>query len=59
MLEMNRILRPNGHVYIRDVNSIIYKLEEIAKAMGWITHVFDNGEGPNAGAKLLTCEKRM
>ncbi|XP_071702593.1 probable methyltransferase PMT10 [Rutidosis leptorrhynchoides] len=59
MLEMNRILRPNGHVYIRDANSIIYKLEEIAKAMGWITHVFDNGEGPNAGAKLLTCEKRL
>nr|XP_043607484.1 probable methyltransferase PMT10 [Erigeron canadensis] len=59
MLEMNRILRPNGHVYIRDANSIIYKLEEIAKAMGWITHVFDNGEGPNAGVKLLTCEKRV
>ncbi|GKB73015.1 probable methyltransferase PMT10 [Tanacetum coccineum] len=59
MLEMNRILRPNGHVYIRDANSVIYKLEEIAKAMGWITHVFDNGEGPNAGAKLLTCEKRL
>lgn len=59
MLEMNRILRPNGHVYIRDVNSVIYKLEEIAKAMGWMTHVFDNGEGPNAGVKLLTCEKRL
>ncbi|KAJ0789585.1 putative S-adenosyl-L-methionine-dependent methyltransferase [Helianthus annuus] len=59
MLEMNRILRPNGHVYIRDANSVIYKVEEIAKAMGWITHVFDNGEGPNAGAKLLTCEKRL
>jgi hypothetical protein len=35
MLEMDRILRPGGHVYIRDSLSIMDELLEIAKAIGW------------------------
>lgn len=59
MLEMDRILRPDGRVYIRDTSVVIDELQEIAKAMGWVTFVFDSGEGPYSNWKLLTCEKRL
>lgn len=59
MLEMDRILRPGGRAYIRDTISVIYQLQEIAKAMRWVTFMFDNDEGPNSTWKLLTCEKRL
>ncbi|XP_012854767.1 PREDICTED: protein translocase subunit SecA-like [Erythranthe guttata] len=39
--------------------SVINELEEIAKAVGWVTFVFDSGEGPHSNWKLLTCEKRL
>ncbi|PWA60963.1 protein kinase-like domain-containing protein [Artemisia annua] len=35
MLEMDRILRPGGRVYIRDSISVMDELEEIGKAIGW------------------------
>lgn len=59
MLEMDRILRPDGRVYIRDTSVVIDELQEIAKAMGWVTFVFDSGEGPYSNLKLLICEKRL
>lgn len=59
MLEMDRILRPGGRVYIRDSVSVINELREIANAMGWVTFLFDTGEGPHASWKLLNCEKRL
>lgn len=59
MLEMDRILRPGGRAYIRDTNSIIDEVKEIADAMGWVTLLFDIGEGPHASLKLLNCEKRL
>ncbi|XP_051123832.1 probable methyltransferase PMT10 [Andrographis paniculata] len=59
MLEMDRMLRPGGRVYIRDTIVVIYELEEIAKAMGWVTFMFDSEEGPYSHWKLLNCEKRL
>ncbi|KAL8485402.1 hypothetical protein ACS0TY_027633 [Phlomoides rotata] len=59
MLEMNRILRPGGRAYIRDITSVINDLREIANAMGWVTFMFDSGEGPHSNWKLITCEKRL
>ncbi|CAK9138490.1 unnamed protein product [Ilex paraguariensis] len=59
MLEMDRILRPGGRVYIRDTTTVIDELKEIADAMGWVTFKFDTGEGPHASLKLLHCEKRL
>ncbi|KAL7155811.1 hypothetical protein ABFS83_03G100900 [Erythranthe nasuta] len=59
VVEMDRILRPGGRVYVRDITSVINELEEIAKAVGWVTFVFDSGEGPHSNWKLLTCEKRL
>ncbi|KAH6782617.1 S-adenosyl-L-methionine-dependent methyltransferases superfamily protein, partial [Perilla frutescens var. frutescens] len=59
MLEMDRILRPGGRVYIRDITTVIEQLEEIAKAIGWVPFMFDSGEGPHSNWKLLACEKRL
>ncbi|KAL3641205.1 hypothetical protein CASFOL_016173 [Castilleja foliolosa] len=59
MLEMDRILRPGGRVYIRDITPIMNQLEEIGKAIGWVTFMFDSGEGPHSNWRLLTAEKRL
>ncbi|KAF7829791.1 putative methyltransferase PMT10 [Senna tora] len=59
MLEMDRMLRPGGRVYIRDSLHVISELEEIASAMGWVNARHDVGEGPYASWKILMCEKRF
>lgn len=57
MLEMDRILRPGGHVYIRDSLSIMDELLEIAKAIGWQATLRDTAEGPHASYRILVCDK--
>ncbi|OMO53027.1 putative S-adenosyl-L-methionine-dependent methyltransferase protein [Corchorus olitorius] len=59
MLEMDRILRPGGRVYIRDSISVMGELKEMATAMGWVPALHDTGEGPHASWKILISEKRM
>ncbi|MED6216809.1 hypothetical protein PIB30_011400 [Stylosanthes scabra] len=59
MLEMDRMLRPGGHVYIRDSVNVIKELDEIATAMGWVNSQNDVGEGPNTSWRILRCEKRF
>ncbi|XP_065881920.1 probable methyltransferase PMT10 isoform X2 [Euphorbia lathyris] len=59
MLEMDRMLRYGGTVYIRDTVSVLVELQEIATAMGWVSAIHDTGEGPHASLKFLICEKRM
>nr|XP_016438621.1 PREDICTED: probable methyltransferase PMT10 [Nicotiana tabacum] len=59
MLEMDRILRPGGRVYIRDTTPVIEELEEIAHALGWVAFKFDGSEGPHSNWKLLIGEKRL
>ncbi|XP_024991653.1 probable methyltransferase PMT11 [Cynara cardunculus var. scolymus] len=59
MLEMNRILRPGGRVYIRDSIMVIDELQEIGKAMGWHVTQRDTAEGPHASYRILTCDKRL
>ncbi|KAK8476890.1 hypothetical protein V6N13_043136 [Hibiscus sabdariffa] len=59
MLEMDRILRPGGRVYIRDSLDVMGELQEIAKAMGWHPTLRDTSEGPHASYRILTCDKRL
>ncbi|KAF7145031.1 hypothetical protein RHSIM_Rhsim04G0099900 [Rhododendron simsii] len=58
MLEMDRILRPGGRVYIRDSVGVMDELQEIGKAMGWHVALRDTSEGPHASYRILTCDKR-
>lgn len=59
MLEMDRILRPGGRVYIRDSLSLMDEIKEIADAMGWAASVRDTSEGPHASYRLFMAEKRL
>lgn len=59
MLEMDRMLRPGGHVYIRDSVSVMAELQEIASAVGWVPALYDTGEGHHASWKILIGEKRL
>jgi len=57
MLEMDRILRPGGRVYIRDSVGVMDELQEIGKAMGWHVSLRDTSEGPHASYRILTADK--
>lgn len=59
MLEMDRMLRPGGHVYIRDSIDVMDELQEIAKAMGWRVLLRETAEGPHASYRILTCDKHL
>lgn len=59
MLEIDRMLRPGGRVYIRDSVSVISELHEIAGAIGWVPALHDTGEGPYASWKILIGDKRL
>ncbi|CBI18957.3 unnamed protein product, partial [Vitis vinifera] len=59
MLEIDRMLRPGGRVYIRDTVSVVNELHAIAVAMGWASAVHDTSEGPHASWRLLRCDKRF
>lgn len=59
MLEMDRILRPGGHVYIRDSVTVMEELQELASAVGWVPALHDTGEGPHASWRVLISEKRL
>lgn len=57
MVEMDRMLRPGGRVYIRDSLSLMDQLQKIATAIGWRAGVHDTGEGPHASVRILICDK--
>ncbi|XP_038890561.1 probable methyltransferase PMT11 [Benincasa hispida] len=59
MLEMDRILRPGGRVYIRDTVAVMDELQAIGKAMGWRVTLRDTSEGPHASYRILIGEKRL
>ncbi|XP_044460932.1 probable methyltransferase PMT11 [Mangifera indica] len=59
MIEMDRMLRPGGHAYIRDSIDVMDELEEIANAMGWHVTMRETSEGPHASYRVLTGDKRL
>lgn len=55
---MDRILRPEGTVIIRDNVDILNKVNKIAKGMRWNTKMVDNEDGPLVREKVLFAVKQ-
>ncbi|KAL4188203.1 hypothetical protein AMTRI_Chr09g42910 [Amborella trichopoda] len=53
LLEMDRILRPEGTVILRDDVDLLFKIKEIADALQWDTQMIDHEEGPHIREKIL------
>ncbi|XP_031269109.1 probable methyltransferase PMT2 [Pistacia vera] len=58
LLEMDRILRPEGAVIFRDQVDVLKKVKKIAGAMRWKTKMIDNEDGPLASIKILFAVKK-
>ncbi|KAK2985117.1 hypothetical protein RJ640_022995 [Escallonia rubra] len=57
MLEMDRILRPEGSVIFRDDVDLLVKLKRIADGMNWDSQIVDHEDGPLQRQKLLFAVK--
>ncbi|CAM8891889.1 hypothetical protein QQ045_025571 [Rhodiola kirilowii] len=57
MVEMDRILRPEGTVIIRDTPDVIEKAVRIAHAIKWTTSVYDKEPESHANEKILVATK--
>ncbi|KAJ8504535.1 hypothetical protein OPV22_005421 [Ensete ventricosum] len=58
LLEMDRILRPNGYVIIRESNYFVDSIEAIVKGMRWGCQKHDTEENVEK-EKLLICQKKL
>ncbi|KAG9451283.1 hypothetical protein H6P81_011248 [Aristolochia fimbriata] len=58
LLEMDRILRPEGAVIIRDEVDVIIKVKRIASGMRWTIKLLDHEDGPLVPEKILLAVKQ-
>ncbi|CAM8913996.1 unnamed protein product [Rhodiola kirilowii] len=58
LIEMDRILRPEGTVIIRDQIDVLNKVNKIAKGMRWNTKMVDHEDGPLVREKVLFAVKQ-
>lgn len=57
MLEMDRILRPEGSVIIRDDVDMLVKVKRIGDGLKWDSQIVDHEDGPLKREKLLFAVK--
>ncbi|KAJ9539677.1 hypothetical protein OSB04_026183 [Centaurea solstitialis] len=57
MLEMDRILRPEGSLIIRDDVDLLVKIKRIADGLNWESQIVDHEDGPLEREKLLFAVK--
>ncbi|KAJ8513664.1 hypothetical protein OPV22_004098 [Ensete ventricosum] len=57
LLEMDRILRPEGTVIIRDVVDVLTKVKAITDGMRWKSQIMDHESGPFNPEKILVAVK--
>ncbi|VAH50324.1 unnamed protein product [Triticum turgidum subsp. durum] len=57
LLEMDRILRPEGTVIIRDDVDLLVKIKSVADGMRWNSQIVDHEDGPLVREKLLLVVK--
>lgn len=58
LLEMDRILRPEGAVIIRDQVEVVDKVRKIVRGMRWEAEVVDHEDGPMVPDKILIVVKQ-
>lgn len=58
LLEMDRILRPEGAVILRDHIDVLIKVKRMAGGMRWNTKMVDHEDGPLVPEKILFAVKR-
>ncbi|CAN0840740.1 Probable methyltransferase PMT18 [Linum grandiflorum] len=57
LLEMDRILRPEGTVVFRDTVEVLLKVQSITKRMKWKSQIMDHESGPFNAEKILIAVK--
>ncbi|XP_074564916.1 putative pectin methyltransferase QUA3 [Curcuma longa] len=57
LVEMDRILRPEGIVVVRDSVEVINKVTRIARAIRWTAQVHDSEPGSDGSEKILVATK--
>ncbi|KAK6146418.1 hypothetical protein DH2020_020287 [Rehmannia glutinosa] len=58
LLELDRILRPEGTVILRDGVEVLNKVMKIAGGMRWETKMMDHEDGPLVPEKILVAVKQ-
>ncbi|XP_041008042.1 probable methyltransferase PMT16 [Juglans microcarpa x Juglans regia] len=58
LLEMDRILRPEGSVILRDDVDMVIKMKSIADGLEWDSRIVDHEDGPHEREKLLVAVKK-
>lgn len=58
LLEMDRILRPEGAVIIRDEVDVLVKVKKIIAGMRWESRMVDHEDGPLVPEKILVAVKQ-
>lgn len=58
LLEMDRILRPEGSVIVRDGVEVLNKVMKIARGMRWDIKMLDHEDGPLVPEKILVVVKQ-
>ncbi|XP_052186205.1 probable methyltransferase PMT2 [Diospyros lotus] len=58
LLEMDRILRPEGAVIFRDEVDVLVKVKKIIGGMRWDSKMMDHEDGPLVPEKILVAVKR-
>lgn len=57
LLEMDRILRPEGTIIIRDDVDVLVKIKSTIDGMRWDSQIVDHEDGPRVREKLLLAVK--
>ncbi|XP_010527898.1 PREDICTED: probable methyltransferase PMT2 [Tarenaya hassleriana] len=58
LLEMDRILRPEGAVIFRDQVEVLIKVKKIVRRMRWDSKLVDHEDGPLVSEKILVAVKQ-
>ena len=58
LLEMDRILRPEGAVIFRDEVDVLVKVKKMIGGMRWDAKMVDHEDGPLVAEKILVAVKQ-